>query len=200
MNQNGTAASENSPSERVKRTSLDDLDLSLGKRVRMQRLLYGRGQRNGTLLILPIDQGLEHGPIDFFPNPPSQDPDFQWRLALEGNYNGLACHYGLAKLYMTRYAGRVPLVLKLNGKTNIPSDAEALSTLTSTVDDAVALGADAVLIGWPLALGLAANGSEGVAETISILTAELRRIMSVTGCRNLSEIDYSILVKRDFFI
>jgi 4-hydroxymandelate oxidase len=68
----------------------------------------------------------------------------------------------------------------------------------SDVMKALALGADAVLVGWPLALGLAANGSEGVAEMIAILTAELRRIMSVTGCRNLTEIDDGILVKRDF--
>jgi isopentenyl diphosphate isomerase/L-lactate dehydrogenase-like FMN-dependent dehydrogenase len=70
----------------------------------------------------------------------------------------------------------------------------------SDVMKALALGADAVLIGWPLVMGLAANGSQGVAEMITILTAELRRIMSVTGCKNLSEIDDKILVKRDFFI
>jgi isopentenyl diphosphate isomerase/L-lactate dehydrogenase-like FMN-dependent dehydrogenase len=65
---------------------------------------------------------------------------------------------------------------------------------------ALALGADAVLIGWPLVMGLAANGSQGVAEMTTILTAELKRIMSVTGCKNLSEIDDGFLVKRDFFI
>lgn len=70
----------------------------------------------------------------------------------------------------------------------------------SDVMKALALGADAVLVGRCLVKGLAANGSEGVAEMIAILTAELRRIMSVTGCRNLSEIDDGILVKRDFFI
>jgi isopentenyl diphosphate isomerase/L-lactate dehydrogenase-like FMN-dependent dehydrogenase len=70
----------------------------------------------------------------------------------------------------------------------------------SDVMKALALGADAVLVGWPLVLGLAANGSQGVAEMITILTAELRRIMSVTGCTTLSEIDDKILVKRDFFL
>jgi class I fructose-bisphosphate aldolase len=132
------------PVAKTNRATLDDLDLSLGKRTRLHRLLYGRGLRNGTLLVLPIDQGLEHGPIDFFPNPPSLDPDYQWRLADEGGYNALACHYGLARKYMEKYAGRVPLILKINGKTSIPSDADALSTLTGSVEDAVALGADAV--------------------------------------------------------
>jgi len=133
------------------RPCLDTLDMPLGKRVRLRRLLYGRGLRNGTLLVLPIDQGLEHGPIDFFSNPPSQSPDFQWRLALEGNYNAVACHYGLARKYMDKYAGEVPLLLKLNGKTNIPSDGEAFSPLTGSVEDAVALGADAV--GYTLYVG-----------------------------------------------
>ncbi len=146
-----TAASETSVTGTVGRPVLDDLDLPLGKRVRLRRLLYGRGLKNGTLLILPIDQGLEHGPIDFFPNPPSQDPDFQWRLALEGNYNAVACHYGLARKYMSKYAGEVPLLLKINGKTTIPPDGDALSTMTGSVEDAVSLGADAV--GYTLYVG-----------------------------------------------
>lgn len=133
------------------RVRLDQMDLSLGKKVRLHRILYGTGMKNGCLMILPIDQGLEHGPIDFFPNPPSGDPEYQWRLAAEGGYNAVACHYGLARRYMRRFAGRVPLILKLNGKTNIPSDDEALSTRTATVEDAVALGADAV--GYTLYVG-----------------------------------------------
>ena len=67
----------------------------------------------------------------------------------------------------------------------------------SDVMKALALGADAVLVGWLLLMGLAANGSQGVTEMIDILTAELQRIMSVTGCRNLSAIDDRVLVKRD---
>ncbi|MCH7562393.1 MAG: fructose-bisphosphate aldolase [Gemmatimonadetes bacterium] len=147
----GPAASEAPATPAVTRPILDQLDISLGKRVRLHRLLYERGLKNGTLLLLPIDQGFEHGPIDFFPNPPSQDPEFQWRLALEGNYNGVACHYGLARKYMAKYAGKVPLILKINGKTTIPSDAEAFSSLTGSVEDAVALGADAV--GYTLYVG-----------------------------------------------
>ncbi len=147
----GPSAAEAPATPAVTRPILDQLDMPLGKRVRLHRLLYERGLKNGTLLLLPIDQGLEHGPIDFFPNPPSQDPEFQWRLALEGNYNGVACHYGLARKYMAKYAGKVPLILKINGKTTIPSDADAFSSLTGSVEDAVALGADAV--GYTLYVG-----------------------------------------------
>ena len=125
--------------------------LSLGKRALFHRLLYEHGPRNGTLLLLPIDQGLEHGPIDFFSNEESLNTDFQFRLAVEGNFSGIALHIGLAEKYMHAYAGRVPIILKLNGKTAIPPDDEPLSPLTGTVEDAVRLGADAV--GYTLYVG-----------------------------------------------
>ena len=130
---------------------LRHLSLAHGKRVRLWRLLYGSGPANGALLVLPLDQGLEHGPADFFPNPAALDPDFQFRLAVEGNYSALALGVGLAEKYMREYAGRVPLILKLNGKTNIPDDEEAVSPLAADVEDAVRLGADAV--GYTLYVG-----------------------------------------------
>jgi len=96
------------------------------------------------MLVLPIDQGLEHGPIDFFDNPDALDPGYQYRLARDGRFSAIALHIGLAEKYYHEYAGDVPLILKLNGKTSIPPDAEAFSALTGTVEDAVRLGADAV--------------------------------------------------------
>ncbi len=133
------------------RPQLDQLDLSLGKRTRLRRLLYDFGPGNGKMLLLPIDQGLEHGPVDFFENPDSLNPDFQLRLARDGRYSGIVFHVGLAKKYMREYAGRVPLVLKINGKTNVPSEKEAFSPLDASVEDAVQLGADAV--GYTLYVG-----------------------------------------------
>ena len=147
----GTVVSKEPVRGTLDRPTLDDMALPLGKKVRLQRIFYERGLKNGTLLVLPIDRGLEHGPVDFLVNPAAADPDFQWRLALEGNYNALACHYGLARKYMDRYAGRVPLILKINGKSSIPSDEDAFSTLTGSVEDAVSLGADAV--GYTLYVG-----------------------------------------------
>ncbi len=94
--------------------------------------------------MLPIDQGLEHGPADFFANPASLDPRYQYTLARDGNFSAIALHIGLAEKYFTEFAGDVPLILKLNGKTGIPPDAQAFSGLTGTVEDAVRLGADAV--------------------------------------------------------
>ena len=135
----------------VKRPALDDLDLNLGKRTRLHRLMYEHGPGNGTLMLLPIDQGMEHGPVDFFVNPPSADPKYQCRLARQGDYSGIVFHIGLATRYMRDYAGAVPLVLKLNGKTTIPSDGDAFSALAASVEDAVRLGADAV--GYTLYVG-----------------------------------------------
>jgi class I fructose-bisphosphate aldolase len=126
------------------RVSLDDLDLSIGKRTRLHRLLYDHGPGNGTMLLLPVDQGMEHGPRDFFENPASADPVYELELAQEANFSGIVLGYGLAKKYMKQFAGKVPLVVKLNGKTEIPADDEAFSPQTATVEEAVALGADAI--------------------------------------------------------
>lgn len=136
---------------RVKRPTLNDLDLSIGKRTRLHRLLYKFGPANGTLLLLPIDQGLEHGPRDFFVNPEAKDPEFQLRLAKEGGFSGIVFQYGIAEKYMDKYAGEVPLVLKLNGKTEIPSDKSPISPCIASVEDGVRLGADAV--GYTLYVG-----------------------------------------------
>jgi len=139
------------PPAALRRPSLASLSVSHGKRVRLWRMLYGHGVRNGTLAVLPLDQGLEHGPADFFPNPEALDTDFQFRLAMEGEYSAIALGIGLAEKYMKDYCGRVPLILKLNGKTNIADDAEAVSPLLASVEDAVRLGADAV--GFTLYVG-----------------------------------------------
>ena len=136
---------------RVKRPTLADLDLSTGKRTRLHRLLYTFGPANGTLMFLPIDQGLEHGPRDFFVNPAAKDPEFQLRLAKEGNFTGIVFQIGIAEKYMNKFAGEVPLVLKLNGKTEIPGDTQPLAPCIATVEDAVRLGADAV--GYTLYVG-----------------------------------------------
>jgi class I fructose-bisphosphate aldolase len=135
----------------IRRPTFDDLNLSTGKRARLHRLMYEHGPGNGTLMMLPIDQGLEHGPVDFFDNPDALDTDWVLRLAVEGKFSGIAYHIGLAEKYHKKYAGKVPLVLKVNGKTNVPNDDDSFSSLTSSVEDAVRLGADAV--GYTLYVG-----------------------------------------------
>lgn len=130
---------------------LDNLQVPAGKRRRLRNMLYGHGPGHGTLMVLPLDQGLEHGPTDFFPHPPAADPSYQFELAEAGGFSAIAVGIGLAEKYMDRHAGSTPLILKLNGKTNIPDDAEATSPLFASVEDAVRLGADAV--GYTLYVG-----------------------------------------------
>jgi fructose-bisphosphate aldolase, class I len=132
--------------------------LAPGKRTRLRRLLFEFGPGNGTLLFLPIDQGIEHGPRDFFPNPASKDPEYQFRLAAEAGYSAIACQIGLATKYYPDYAGQVPLLLKVNGKTDIPPSDDALSTCNASVEDAVRLGADAV--GYTLYVGSPRQGTD----------------------------------------
>ena len=137
------------------RPTLNELGLSTGKKARLHRILHEHGLRNGTALFLPYDQGLEHGPRDFFANPAASDPKYILWLALEGGFNGIAIQIGLAEKFYWDYAGEIPLVLKLNGKTDIPGAIDPLSPLNGTVEDAVRLGADAV--GYTLYVGTPAQ-------------------------------------------
>lgn len=139
-------------------TGLDNLGLNAGKKARLHRILFQHGLRNGTALFLPYDHGLEHGPRDFLGIPGAGDPASIARLAVEGGFNAVAIQIGLAEKFYWDYAGEVPLILKLNGKTDIPSDAQALSPLHATVEDAVRLGADAV--GYTLYVGSPAQEAD----------------------------------------
>ncbi|MFX1482346.1 MAG: class I fructose-bisphosphate aldolase [Promethearchaeota archaeon] len=133
-------------------SKLDDLHhLNLGKRTRLSRLMYEHGPGNGKMLFLPIDQGLEHGPVDFFTKHDCLNPEYQFRLAVEGGYSGIALHLGLAEKYGPKFAGKIPIVLKINGKTRIPPADEPVSPMTGSVEDAVRIGADA--IGYTLYVG-----------------------------------------------
>jgi class I fructose-bisphosphate aldolase len=133
------------------RSSLDQLGLGMGKKARLHRILREHGVGNGTAIFLPYDHGLEHGPRDFAGFPESGDPRHVIRLAVEGGFNGVALQIGLAGRFYWEYAGEVPLVLKLNGKTDIPSPADPVSPVNATVEEAVRLGADAV--GYTLYVG-----------------------------------------------
>jgi class I fructose-bisphosphate aldolase len=137
------------------RPGLNELGLNAGKKARLHRILNEHGLRNGTAIFLPYDQGLEHGPRDFFANPAASDPKYIIRLALEGGFNGIAIQIGLAEKFFWDFAGEVPLVLKLNGKTEIPSAIDPLSPVNASVEDAVRLGADAV--GYTLYVGTPAQ-------------------------------------------
>ncbi|MBI4601312.1 MAG: fructose-bisphosphate aldolase [Planctomycetes bacterium] len=113
---------------------------STGELARVRSLL----DEHGKSLILPYDQFIEHDCRHLEADSDSGDPHYIMQLALEGGYTGVAVHYGISKRYWSRHEGAVPLVVKLNGKTAIPSQARAFSSLTANVEDAVRVGAVAV--------------------------------------------------------
>jgi class I fructose-bisphosphate aldolase len=140
------------------RLPLSELGLPTGKRARLHRILHRHGLGNGTAMLLPYDQGLEHGPRDFFANPASADPAYIVRLAVEGGFNGVAMQVGNAEKFYAEHAGEVPLILKLNGRTELPPADAPLSPLNASVRDAVRLGADAV--GYTLYVGSPRQGED----------------------------------------
>lgn len=95
---------------------------------------------NGRALFLAYDQGLEHGPADF--NDDTMDPATILKIAKDGGFNAVILQKGIVEKYYTTDLG-VPLILKLNGKTNL-SNEEPFSPLICTVEEAVGLGAAAV--------------------------------------------------------
>lgn len=104
--------------------------------------------RKGKGLLLAYDQGFEHGPSTDF-NEKNIDPNYILDIAQKGEFTGVVLHKGVAEKY---YNGKVPLILKLNGKTNLPKG-EPVSTQVCSVEQAISLGAKAV--GYTIYLGSA---------------------------------------------
>jgi len=108
--------------------------------------------KNGRAMFLAYDQGLEHGPKDF--NDKNYNPEYIIDIALRNKFTGLIFHKGLAEKYRENYSGKVPLIVKVNGKDNIAkaqAEEAPYSPLVCSVDYAVKLGADAV--GYTLYVG-----------------------------------------------
>ncbi len=99
---------------------------------------------NGTTLILPYDQFIEHDMRHIEAGPDAARPEFILELGEAAGFNAVAFHIGIARRYWAKSKKRLPLILKVNGKTSIPSDDQALSVHTSFVEDAVDLGAAGV--------------------------------------------------------
>jgi class I fructose-bisphosphate aldolase len=106
-------------------------------------LLHGRPGGSGSLLILPVDQGVEHGPgRSFGGNPSSYDPHYLFRLAVDAQLSALAAPLGLLSAGADYFAGAVPLILKANSGNSL--GAEKDQAVTASVRDALELGCSAV--------------------------------------------------------
>src|SRR5687767_10427075 len=91
----------------------------------------------GKMVILPVDQGFEHGPVrSFGPNPLGYDPEYHWQLALESGCNAYAAPLGFLDHVAGKYNGEVPLILKLNNSDTLPKMDQPISAVTSSVKDA----------------------------------------------------------------
>ena len=112
----------------------------------LRRLMNtGRLAGTGKIVILPVDQGFEHGPArSFAPNPPGYDPGYHPALAVEAGCNGYAAPLGFIEQVAHQYAGTLPLILKVNNSDSLGGPDEPCSALTSSVDDALRLGCAAI--------------------------------------------------------
>ena len=116
-----------------------------GTKTNLARLLNtGALAGTGKLVILPVDQGFEHGPVrSFAMNPDAHDPEYHFRLGIDSACNAYAAPLGFLEACADKYAGQIPLILKLNNSDSL-SKVEPCSALTATVDDALRLGCVAI--------------------------------------------------------
>ncbi len=112
----------------------------------LYRLLnHGRLGGTGHMVILPVDQGFEHGPgSSFAPNPPSYDPLYHFQLAIDAGLSAYASLLGFLEAGAAEFAGQVPLILKLNSHDLLHPEAEPLTAQTASVRDALRLGCAAI--------------------------------------------------------
>ncbi len=109
-------------------------------------LNHGTLGGTGRLVILPVDQGFEHGPTrSFAPNPAGYDPRYHFELALAAGTNAYAAPLGFIEAAAAEFAGEVPLILKLNNHDSLsPDGRDPVTSQTGSVQDALRLGCAAV--------------------------------------------------------
>lgn len=117
-----------------------------GTLTNIARLLnHGALAGTGKLVILPVDQGFEHGPArSFGPNPDAYDPDYHYQLAIDAGCNAYAAPLGSMEQAAAKFAGQVPLILKVNNSDTLAKMEQPISAITASVDDALRLGCVAV--------------------------------------------------------
>ena len=119
--------------------------LNLGQKMKASMHAF---LKDGKGLLLAYDQGFEHGPSTDF-NDRNIDPNYIIQIAVDGQFTGLVLHKGVAEKY---YNGKLPLIVKLNGKSNLPRG-EPISSQVCSVEEAISLGAKGV--GYTIYLGSA---------------------------------------------
>jgi class I fructose-bisphosphate aldolase len=113
-----------------------------GTRTNLARIMnHGRLAGTGRFVILPVDQGFEHGPArSFAVNPAGYDPTYHFRLAIEAGCNAYAAPLGFLEAGAAEFAGDIPLILKMNNHDVLNDEKDPLSSVTGSVKDALRLG------------------------------------------------------------
>ena len=117
-----------------------------GVRSNLARMLnHGKLAGTGKFVILPVDQGFEHGPARSFAiNPPAYDPRYHFQLAIDAGCNAFAAPLGLLEAGVAEFAGEIPLILKVNSHDVLNDEKDPAPSMTASVKDALRLGAAAV--------------------------------------------------------
>ena len=115
-----------------------------GTKANLARILMnGRLGGTGKLVILPVDQGFEHGPArSFAPNPPAYDPHYHFQLAIDAGLNAFATPLGMVEAGAVTYAGQIPIILKVNSSNSWSIEKD--QAITASVGDALRLGCSAI--------------------------------------------------------
>jgi class I fructose-bisphosphate aldolase len=133
-------------------------------------LNHGRIGGSGKMVILPVDQGFEHGPArSFAPNPAAYDPRYHFQLAIDAGCNAYAAPLGFLEAGAAEFAGEIPLILKLNNSDTL-SKTEPCPALTGSIGDALRLGC--VAIGFTIYPG--SNLRNTMYQELRALTAEAK--------------------------
>jgi class I fructose-bisphosphate aldolase len=113
-----------------------------GTRANLARIMnHGRLAGTGRFVILPVDQGFEHGPArSFAVNPEAYDPTYHFQLAIAAGCNAYAAPLGFLEAGAAEFAGEIPLILKMNNHDVLNDEKDPLSSMTGSVKDALRLG------------------------------------------------------------
>lgn len=118
-----------------------------GTKAQLARILmHGKLGGTGKMVILPVDQGFEHGPArSFAPNPAAYDPLYHFDIAIEAGLNAYAAPLGMIEGGASKYAGCIPMILKVNSANSLTDSSVAPDqAITASVDDAIYLGCSAI--------------------------------------------------------
>ena len=109
-------------------------------------LMQGKLGGTGKLVILPVDQGFEHGPArSFAPNPPAYDPHYHYQLAIDAGLSAYAAPLGMLEAGADTFAGQIPTILKVNSSNSLAQGGSAPSqAITGSVSEALRLGCSAI--------------------------------------------------------